>query len=371
VIGSGTEPSAIHAKSKRSKELRAKGKELRNRLGEYRRRGEFDEATAYLQCALRERSFPERTIFDQLAQLYASTGQFELARVAVKRIIELGDASPKTELQLAILEAKTDNASLAREIFAKVVSANPELHQAKLEYGCFLCEQGELAEGIPLIDSAIALAPDTGRDGQAAAKRVWEAANRLWNAGERTKAITCAQKAAELAPEHVAYHVGLANFRSQSGDQRDAISGLKSAAEQISELDLQPVDAKNLIKMAATLQSHGELHAAWRVLEKIPSDHQPPQRLPYVIKAQKLRSIVKYFQGDIAAAHRETLAYVKLLDSPMLRLPLTDLLDECMRQARADDQEPALAKWLWPKLNLAGVDQTGLASATPLGAPRQ
>jgi tetratricopeptide (TPR) repeat protein len=159
VSESGTEPNVTHATSKeQSRELRAKRKELRERLSEYRRRGELDDAIAYLQCALKERSYPERTIFEQLAEVYAATEQFELALGAVRRMIELGDASPEAELELAILQAKTRNISLARNTFAKLVSANPELHQAQFEYGCFLCEQGELDQGTTLIDRAIALA---------------------------------------------------------------------------------------------------------------------------------------------------------------------------------------------------------------------
>lgn len=44
--------------------------------------------------------------------------------------------------------------------------------------------------------------------------------------------------------------------------------------------------------------------------------------------------------------------YVKLIDSPILQLPLTRLLDQCLMQAESDDREPKIARLLWPRLNL-------------------
>jgi hypothetical protein len=341
---SGAQSDELRAKNKALKrELQTKSKELAARIGEYRQRGEFDEAIAMLQSALEERSYPDRAIFEHLAEAYFATGRFDHALSAVHRLIELGDASAKTTLQLAVLQAKTGNASLARENFAKVVTAKPELHDAKFEYGCFLCGQGELAEGMALIDRAIERAPEAPRYRQSGAKRLWNAANRFWKADERTEAIACAKKASDLAPEQVTYHLTLARFCLRRGDTPGVLSGLKSAAEKLSALEIQPVDAKNLVKIATALQEGGELDAAWKLIQKVAPDDRP---------AQNLRCTIRYFQGDMAAARREALAYVKLLDSPMLRLPLRDLFAPCLRQAQADNREPEAAKWLWPRLNL-------------------
>jgi hypothetical protein len=179
---------------------------------------------------------------------------------------------------------------------------------------------------------------------QGGAKRVWRAAKGFWCAGEQTKAIAAAQKAADVAPEHIRYHLSLAEFRSKSGDKLGAVAGLKSAAEKVTEPDLRSADAQNaVVKLADALQRGGELETAWNVLGTVAPDHR---------RAQRLRYVNKYLQGDLEGARTEASAYLKLHDSPVLRLSVTDLLDECLTQAEADDQEPEVAKWLWPRFNL-------------------
>jgi tetratricopeptide (TPR) repeat protein len=71
----GAQSRELRAKNKALKrELQAKSKELAARIGEYRQRGEFDEAIAMLQSALEERSYPDRAIFEHLAEAYFAKG---------------------------------------------------------------------------------------------------------------------------------------------------------------------------------------------------------------------------------------------------------------------------------------------------------
>ena len=334
----------LRAESKAlTRELGARRKELCRRVSEYRLRGELSEAIGYLERALNEHAYPDCTVLDHLAKAYADTGQFELAIAAVERTIRLGNTSPSTELQLAVLQARAGNKLKARDIFAKLTAANPDLHRAHLEYGCLLCEQGELERGMILIDRAIELAPDRTKYSRLAAKKLYRAGRQFGSAGERTKAINCLEKAADLEPNRIGHHILLANLRTQNGDKRRAISGLKTAADTITKVGLPPTEANDLVKMAAILHGHGELGAAWNLLERDTSGDP---------RVQKRRYIIKYFQGDMAAARREASAYIKLLESPMLRLPLTAFLEECLTQAQTDERDPEPAEWLWPKLNL-------------------
>lgn len=155
--------------------------------------------------------------------------------------------------------------------------------------------------------------------------------------------MAAAEKAAELAPTCFSYHIGLAEFQLATGDVKGAASRLKSAAETYSTAYQDPGNERAVVKMARTLQRIGELDAAWKLVEKVGADNRSAQRLRYTIKS---------LQGDLDGARREAIASFRLIKSPMAHLSLNDLLNECLKQAQADNQEPEIAKWLWPRLGL-------------------
>ena len=97
------------------------------------------------------------------------------------------------------------------------------------------------------------------------------------------------------------------------------------------------------MERALELEKTGQLSEAWTVLEQVSPDY---------LNAQKLRSRIRYRQGDIAAARAEAVKYAELLARSLKHAPLTELFDECLRQAIADNKEPELSQRLWPRLNL-------------------
>ncbi len=178
------------------------------------------------------------------------------------------------------------------------------------------------------------------------AERSWNAAAQFWAAGERAKAIVAAQKAVQFSPGHLSYHLGLAEFRYANGDGQGAVLGLKSAAKKLTAFG--PDRGKKIVELAAALHRNGETETAWKLLEAAD---------PGNLAVQRLRFVIKHSQGDLDGARREVSAFFKLIDSPIFRLSLTDLMDECRKQAEVDDQEPRVAKWLWPRSGLPDAER--------------
>jgi hypothetical protein len=111
----------------------------------------------------------------------------------------------------------------------------------------------------------------------------------------------------------------------------------KLRAKLIAEL------SKRRVKLADDLAKQGRLSEAWTVLEKVPPDQ---------LGGQKLRTRIRYSQGNIVAARQEAAKHDELLARSLRGVHLRKLFDECLRRALADDEEPKLSKWLWPRLNL-------------------
>jgi tetratricopeptide (TPR) repeat protein len=103
------------------------------------------------------------------------------------------------------------------------------------------------------------------------AKQFWNAAKRCWKAGEKAEAIASAEKAAELTPESPSYHLDLAKYRFHSDDALGAISGLKSAAEKVS--DAEQIYARLAELLYKTEQPEEALSFFSRILREDDKSH--------------------------------------------------------------------------------------------------
>ena len=212
---------------------------------------------------------------ERLAVAWLEVGQLANAQFALAEAIALDPARPTLHKLMGVLLAAQGDVAAAQTSLERAVELDPTSHEASFALGVLQCERlRSCAEGLHLLQRAIALAPDSVRYEIAAGRA-------LLQVGRIREALQAFSTAVDLDPSSVEAHVGLGVSRAKLKMYVEAATALERA------LELDPVHPDVRLQLASAYRHLGrtrdaeEQYAAHRRIE------------PHVAKIESLRTLAQ------------------------------------------------------------------------------
>ena len=218
-----------------------------------------------------------------LSVTWLGVGQIEDAQSTLAEAIALDPARPTLHKLMGAIQATRGDVAAAQTSLERAVELDPTSHEASFALGSLQCERlGRCAEGLDLLQRAIALAPDSVRYEVAAGRA-------LLQLGRTREALRAFSTAVNLDPSSVEAHVGLGVSQAKLKMYVEAATALERA------LELDPVHPDVRLQLASAYRhldrsrDAEEQHAAHRRIE------------PHVAEIEHLRALAQ--PGRNPSAH--------------------------------------------------------------------
>lgn len=169
-----------------------------------------------------------------LGRCYYSQSSFSDAGRAFRKALKLDPTDPRAQINLALtLEMLNEPVKADKEYGKAIALANATRHTDQwpyLDFASFLLEEGKAAEAIPLLEKAIAIAPQCaechGKLGRA-----------LEATGKKNAAVTELEKAVALDPRDARLHYALGHAYRSAGMMEKAKKELAKTAKMYAAKD--------------------------------------------------------------------------------------------------------------------------------------
>lgn len=182
---------------------------------------------------------------ERLAVAWLTLGQLANAQGALAEAIALDPARPTLHKLMGAVQVARGDVAAAQTALERAVELAPASHEATFALGALQCERlGRCAEGLPLLQRAVALAPDSVRYEVAVGRA-------LLQVGRVREARQAFAAAVQLDPAAVEAHIGLGVSRSKLKQYAEATTALERA------LALDPVHPDVRLQLAAAYRHLG------------------------------------------------------------------------------------------------------------------
>ena len=234
-----------------------------------------DHATA-LSLAKRAVAVERNTeTLERLSMAWLGVGQLENAQFALAEAIALDPARPTLHKLMGAVQAARGDVTAAQTSLERAVELDPTSHEASFALGALQCERlGHCAEGLDLLQRAIALAPDSVRYEVATGRA-------LLQLGRTREALRAFSTAVNLDPSSVEAHIGLGVSRAKLGKYVEAATALEKA------LELDPVHPDVRLELASAYRHLGRSRDA----EEQRTAHRRIE--PHVAEIENLRALAQ------------------------------------------------------------------------------
>ena len=220
---------------------------------------------------------------ERLSVAWLGVGQLDSAQSTLTEAIALDPLHPTLHKLMGAVQATRGNVAAAQTSLERAVKLDPTSHEASFALGSLQCERlGHCAEGLDLLQRAIALSPDSVRYEVAAGRA-------LLQVGRTREALQAFSTAVNLDPSSVEAHVGLGVSRAKLGKYVEAVTSLERA------LELDPVHPDVRLQLASAYRQLGRSRDA----EDQRAAHR--QIEPHVAEIEHLRALAQ--PGRNPSAH--------------------------------------------------------------------
>ena len=220
---------------------------------------------------------------ERLAVAWLGLGHLENAEGTLAEAISLEPARPTLHKLMGAVQAARGDVRAAQTALERAVELDPASHEASFALGALQCDRlGHCAEGLALLQRAVALAPDSVRYEVAAGRAFLQV-------GRVREALQAFSTAVQLDPSAVEAHIGLGVSRAKLERYGEAATALERA------LALDPLHPDVRLQLASAYRHLGrrrdaeEQYAAHRRIE------------PHVAEIERLR--VQAQPGRNPSAH--------------------------------------------------------------------
>lgn len=242
-----------------------------------------DHATALALAQRAVAAKRDAETLERLAGAWLGLGQLENAQLALAEAIALEPARPTLHELMGAVQGARGDVAAAQISLERAVELDPASHEASFALGVLQCERlGRCAEGLALLQRAVALAPDSVRYEVATGRA-------LLQVGRVRPALQAFSTAVHLDPFAVEAHIGLGVSRAKLEQYVEAATALERA------LALDPVHPAVRLQLASAYRHLG------RSRDAEAQDAAQRRIEPHVAQIEQLRALAQ--PGRNPSAH--------------------------------------------------------------------